>query len=102
MGLPVGTWSAWAATGSAAADSNLYLASTRCVSYFSSYSAKHVSVSRSLSSTFSPMSRGKYVSSKDIATPSAKRARRSHHQRPRRQCKVERDGFIGCHDALVE
>jgi hypothetical protein len=39
--------------------------------------AKTGSASRSFSATFSPTSRGKCVSSKDIATPSAERTRRS-------------------------
>src|SRR6516164_2274559 len=47
------------ATGSAAAASNLYSASTRGVPYLSSSSAKTGSASRSFSATFSPRSRGK-------------------------------------------
>jgi hypothetical protein len=56
IGLPAGTWRASAATGSAAAASNLYSASTRGVSYLSSSSAKIGSASRSSAATFSPIS----------------------------------------------
>jgi hypothetical protein len=40
IGLPADTWSAWAATGSAAAAYNLHSASTRGVPYLSSSSSK--------------------------------------------------------------
>src|SRR6516225_607869 len=52
IGLPAGTWSAWAATRSAAAASNLYSASTRGVLYLFSSSAKTGSASRSWPNVF--------------------------------------------------